>query len=123
MIVLRNGDVPLRTQDGGKTWQPLPSCAAVASYSHSAQYSWTGRTLVLVGAGGSPSASHPHAGYVWTSTNDGDTWRDETGYLVTMGPGGGQWFEGTFYLNSMGQGILAKPLEDPAVEGPAVAYV
>ena len=107
--------MPLRTKDGGKTWHPLTSAAAVANYSQSASYSWTGRTLVLQGTGGVQSPSHPHPKYLWVSTDDGDTWKDETGDIVTMGSGGGQWFEGKLYLNSMGQGILAKQLEDEEV--------
>ena len=77
----------------------------------SAEYSWSGKTLVYHGAGGGQTASHPHAGYVWTSTDDGDTWVDETADIVTMSMGAGQFFEGTFYLNTGGQGILSKVFE------------
>ena len=96
--------------DGGATWQPLASCAEVASYSHRMFYSWTGKTLVFYGDGG--DVSHRHAGFFWVSRDDGDTWGDETGDdLVTMGSLDGQWFEGKFYMNTAGQGILAKTLE------------
>ena len=50
MLVLRSGDVALRTQDGGKSWSALTSMAAIANASHMADYSWTGKTLVLHGA-------------------------------------------------------------------------
>ena len=50
-------------------------------------------------------------GYVWVSTDDGDTWVDETADLVTMAVLSGQWYEGTWYLNTAGSGILSKELE------------
>ena len=114
MHILRgNGDLPLRTRDGGATWQALESVAAIAPSVHALMYSWTGRTLVLFGSGGSQSAAHPHQAYVWKSTDDGDTWTDETGdeQVVTMGASIGQWYEGTVYMNSGGQGIFAKRFE------------
>ena len=82
MIVTRNRDVPLRTTDGGASWQPLPTVGSV--HLTQVAYSWSGKTLAYVGTGGSQSATHPHVGYVWTSTDDGDTWKDETGDIVTM---------------------------------------
>lgn len=109
MVILRNGDVPLRTKDGGASWHPLTSAGSV--HLQSAEYSWSGKTLVYHGAGGVQSSAHPHAGYVWSSTDDGDTWVDETADLVTMAVGAGQFFGGTFYLNTAGQGILSKVLE------------
>jgi hypothetical protein len=111
MLVLRNGDVPLRTKDGGESWHELTSCADVKTFSHGALWSWSGKTLVLMGAGGTQTADHPHAAYVWMSTDDGDTWTDETGDLVTMGLGAAQWYEDKFYINSAGQGIMVKTLE------------
>eukprot|EP00937_MAST-01D_sp_MAST-1D-sp2_P005083 g5083.t1 len=111
MIAVRNGAVPLRTFDSGGTWQPLDSTMLVASFSHGVLWSWTGNTLIMLGSGGSQSDEHPHAAYVWKSTDDGDTWTDETGDLVTMGPGAAQWYENDFYINSMGQGIQVKTLE------------
>ena len=139
MVVSRNGDVPLRTKDGGATWQPLTSVGSV--HLTQVEYSWTGKTLVYLGTGGTQDASHPHVGYVWTSTDDGDTWTDVTGDIVTAsfgalmrvpqtllhchaparGPplqpicvcasGIAQCFEGTLYLSSSGQGILSKVFE------------
>jgi len=113
MIAVRTGEVPLRTRDGGVTWLPLTSLAPVARFGGLGMaYSWTGKTLALSGAGGSQSAEHPHAAVVWTSSDDGDTWTDETADLVTMGLGIANWYEGDLYINTMGQGILKKILEE-----------
>ena len=50
LLAMRSrSDVPLRTTDGGLTWQPLRSLAAIASWSMSVSWSWTGKTLVLQG--------------------------------------------------------------------------
>ena len=65
LVIRSRTDVPLRTTDGGLTWQPLRSLAAIASWSMSASWSWTGKTLVLQGGGGEQSAAHPHYGFVW----------------------------------------------------------
>lgn len=111
MIILRNTDVPLRTTDGGATWQPLTSCARVGKMIHLLAYSWTGKTLALFANGGDASASHGHTAYVWRSTDDGDTWTDETGDIVTNGASIGQWYEETLYLNSGGEGIMSKVFE------------
>jgi hypothetical protein len=112
MIVNRDNDVPLRTTDGGATWTPMDSCKLVANFRTGLSYSWTAKTLVLMGAGGTQSADHPHAAFVWISKDDGETWTDETSsMLVTMGPGEANWYENDFYINSMGQGIMVKTLE------------
>ena len=91
MIVTRAGDVPLRTTDGGATWKPMQSCAAVATLNKGLVWSWSGKTLVMIGSGGTQSAAHPHAPFVWMSKDDGDSWTDETGDLVTMAPGAANW--------------------------------
>ena len=111
MIVTRGGEVPLRTTDGGKNWEPMNSCAPVATFGHDMLYSWSGKTLIMMGSGGTQTADHPHAAFVWASKDDGETWTDETGDIVTMGPGAANWYEGDFYINSMGQGIMVKTLE------------
>ena len=36
------------------------------------------------------------------STDDGDTWTDETGDIVSMGIGGGQWYEGKSAAGKLG---------------------
>jgi hypothetical protein len=111
MIVTRNSDVPLRTVDGGANWTPVESCRLVANMGHGMLYSWTAETLIMMGSGGTPTADHPHAPFVWVSKDDGETWVDETGGLVTMGPGAANWYENDFYINSMGEGIMVKTLE------------
>ena len=45
---------------------------------------------------------------VWKSTDDGDTWTDETGDLVTISPGPGVWYESDFYLVTRGEGVTVK---------------
>jgi hypothetical protein len=45
---------------------------------------------------------------VWKSTDDGETWVDETGDLVTISPGSGVWYDTDFYLVSSGEGITVK---------------
>ena len=111
MFIIRRNDVPLRTRDGGATWQPLKSCERIKTVVRSMAYSWTGKTLALFANGGSQSAVHPHTAYVWRSTDDGDTWTDETEDIVTMGAGISQWYENKLYLSSAGQGILSKVFE------------
>ena len=112
-IVNRNNDVPLRTKDAGATWTPMTGqVELVAKMNHGMIYSWTTKTLIMMGAGGTQSADHPHAAFVWMSKDDGETWTDETSdMLVTMGPGAANWYEDDFYINSMGQGIMVKTLE------------
>ena len=51
------------------------------------------------------------APFVWRSTDDGDTFVDETDDVITNHPSGGSWFEGKYYLTSSGQGIMAKTFE------------
>jgi hypothetical protein len=116
MIITRGSHVPVRTRDGGKTWQNMTSLAGLVAQGvlgghASFTYSWTGKTLVLHGTGGAQSVDHPHAGWIWVSKDDGDTWTDETADIVTMAVGAGQFYEGKFYLNTAGQGILAKTFE------------
>jgi len=111
LIALRSGDVPVRTTDGGATWQPMASLAAVAKAVRQFVWSWTGKTLIMVGNGGEQSAAHPHSMYIWRSTDDGDSWTDETADLVTSNAGMSQWYEGTVFLGSSGQGILSKQME------------
>ena len=110
-IVKRRGDLPLRTKDGGKTWQPMESLAPIAAGLTSVLWSWTGKTLAVVSHGNAQSDYHPHYAYVWRSTDDGDSWTDETDNIVVMGPGISQWYEDTLYLSSAGQGIMAKKFE------------
>merc|ERR1711865_1149768 len=55
MIVPRSNNVPLRTQDGGATWTPMESCRLVANFHYGIGYSWTAKTLIMMGAGGTQS--------------------------------------------------------------------
>lgn len=115
-IISRNNDLPLRTTDGGDTWKPMdcPECQLLVDLKvrYGFIYSWTTKTLIMMGTGGEQSADHPHAAFVWMSKDDGLTWTDETSdMLVTMGPGAANWYEEDFYINSMGQGIMVKTLE------------
>ena len=75
-------------------------------------WSWSGKTLAMFGNGGVQNATtHPHTAYVWRSTDDGDTWTDETADIDTMGAGLSQWYENKLYLNSGGQGLMSKVFE------------
>ena len=119
MIVVRGrGDLPLKTIDGGETWHEMQGCSLLKDFGFGMLYSWTGRTLAVVGGGGTLSADHPHTNIVWTSTDDGETWTDHGGdeQLVSNGIGMAQWYENDLYLNSMGQGIMYKTLENETYE-------
>jgi len=111
MIRMRSGDVPLRTTDGGRSWQPLDSVAKFANCVTEAQYSWSGKTLVLHGLDRGAPGRGERAACVFVSRDDGETWIDETDDINTMNLGDGQWYEDTFYMSSYGQGIIAKVLE------------
>lgn len=45
---------------------------------------------------------------VWKSSDDGDSWVDETGDLVTISPGAGVWYDSDFYFVTRGEGICVK---------------
>ena len=49
MFMLRQGQVPLRTQDGGSTWTELTACTKLFANGATmdGSLSWTGKTLVL----------------------------------------------------------------------------
>ena len=51
MILVRSIDVPLRTIDGGATWQPLDSLARLKGAIHSLIYSWTGKCVPTLARG------------------------------------------------------------------------
>ena len=106
MLVMRDGDVPLRTRDGGATWTPLASVAAIARHSPAAAYSWSGKTLALSAVVGQT--------VVWVSSDDGDSWVDESGDYTAMSGGIAQWYANTLYISSMGQGIAAKVFAEDA---------
>lgn len=96
MIALRQGDVPLRTVDGGKSWAALTHWLvkkfSTSGYSRSASFSWSGKTLVIYGRDeGAPNRGE-YAGYVLKSQDDGTTFTDETGDIVTSSIGSGTWY-------------------------------
>ena len=45
---------------------------------------------------------------VYKSTDDGETWTDETGDIITVSPGQGVWYEKDFYFVTAGEGITVK---------------
>jgi len=110
MFMLRGGAVPLRTTDGGGSWAELNSTAKI--FAHGASYdgslSWTGKTLVLTGADLSAVGRQEYATIVWKSTDDGESWTDETGDVVTISPGPGVWYENDFYFVTRGEGVMVK---------------
>ena len=111
MFVLRSKMVPLRTKDGGKSWSALHSFDAIAAVGFAFDMSWTGNTIVVHGLDTTAIAQGRKAPFVWRSTDDGDTFVDETDDVITNHPSGGSWFEGKYYLTSSGQGIMAKTFE------------
>lgn len=110
MFMLRQGQVPLRTQDGGSTWTELTACAKLFANGATmdGSLSWTGKTLVLMGADMSLVTKGARATLVWKSADDGESWADETGDVITISPGGGVWCDGDFYFVTRGEGILVK---------------
>ena len=104
MLVLRNGDVPLRTRDGGASWQRVASLENIARTLGGAAYSWSGKTLAVSGNVGQL--------FVWVSRDDGDTWVDETGDYTSMSGGIAQWYDNTLYICSLGQGISSKVFQE-----------
>lgn len=113
-FLTRKGDVPLRSRDGGKTWAPLPAFAPIAAAGYGLDISWSGKTIVVHGVNKTNIRATPprKAVFVWRSTDDGDSFVDETDDVVTIHPAGGHWFKGTYYLSSSGQGIVAKEFEE-----------
>eukprot|EP00947_MAST-08B_sp_MAST-8B-sp1_P001533 g1533.t1 len=110
MFMLRGGAVPLRTTDGGKSWQELSAAAPLFKYGATldGSLSWTGKTLVLTGNDPSAIGRKEYGTYVWKSGDDGNTFTDETGDLVTISPGSGVWFENDFYFVTRGEGLTVK---------------
>ena len=93
----------------GVSWQPLNGAAKIFQYG--ATYDGTlssGKTLVLHGCDRGAIGRHERCTVVWKSTDDGDTWTDETGDIVTNSPGSGVWYEKDFYLVSGGSGVMRK---------------
>jgi len=110
MFMLRSGAVPLRTTDGGATWTELTTCAPLFKFGATmdGSISWSGETLVLSGVDLSAVGRQAYGTAVWKSSDDGDSWSDETGDLVTISPGPGVWYENDFYLVTRGEGVTVK---------------
>ena len=104
MIVMRTGAVPLRTRDGGRSWERLGSVQNLVSCRPGALYSWSGKTLALSCVLGRT--------LVWVSRDDGDTWVDESGDYTATSGGIAQWYENTLYVSSLGQGISSKTFRE-----------
>ena len=111
MFVLRSQMVPLRTRDGGKSWSELHSFDAIATIGFAFDMSWSGNTIIVHGLDKAAIAQGRRAPFVWRSTDDCDTFIDETDDVITNHPAGGSWFEGKYYITSSGQGIMAKTFE------------
>ncbi|KAL3896681.1 MAG: hypothetical protein SGPRY_013217 [Prymnesium sp.] len=110
MFMLREGEVPLRTYDGGRSWKALVSCASLYRYGGTldGSLSWSGETLVLHGVDLSAVGRGEYGTVVWKSVDDGESWLDETADLVTISPGVGAWYEKDFYLVTRGEGVTVK---------------
>jgi len=111
MFVLRKGAVPLRTRDGGGSWRPLTSFAPIASVGFAFDLSWSGKTIMVHGVDQAKIAQDKKAVFVWRSTDDGESFVDETDDVVSTHIASGYWYDDTFYLTSSGQGIMAKVFE------------
>ena len=103
-----NNATMLRTQDGGTSWHTLPSTSSLIPWQVSGSYSWTGKTLVVSGGDASRPAQGKQAAFVFKSTDDGDSWMDETADLAVMKVNGGRWFGSDWYVASSGEGLLVK---------------
>jgi len=110
MFMFRTGAVPLRTKDGGSTWTALTSTAPlfVGQATFKGSLSWTGKTLVIYGNDRSAISRDAFGTAVWKSSDDGETWADETGDLVTISTGKAVWYENDFYFPTAGEGIVVK---------------
>jgi len=112
MFLLRHGAVPLRTKDGGASWQELTTLSKSPLFQYGAtmdgSLSWSGNTFVLSGNDNGAIARKQYGTYVWKSTNDGEDWSDETGDLVTISPGPAVWYEKDFYFVTRGEGLTVK---------------
>merc|ERR1712078_656206 len=93
------------TTDGGSSWEELSSCASLFEHGVTldGSLSWSGNTLVLHGTDLGAIGRGEYGTYVWKSSDDGETWTDETGDLVTISPGPGVWYEKDFYFVTRGE--------------------
>ena len=62
----------------------------------------------MSGGDASRPAQGKQAAFVFKSTDDGDSWMDETADLAVMNVNGGRWFGSDWYVASSGEGLLVK---------------
>jgi len=111
LFLVRKDKVPLKTVDGGSTWAPMMSLAALfpePGVKLEGELSWSGNTLVVYGVDGSAILRNEFGSFIWKSADDGETWTDETGDLATLSIGHGRWYETDFYLITQGEGVIVK---------------
>ena len=114
MFLVRKSKVPLKTVNGGSTWEPMTSLASFYTDDNAGtskvefELSWTGKTLVVYGNDRSAITRQEFPTFVWKSIDDGETWVDETGDLATISTGHGRWYESDFYLITQGEGVIVK---------------
>jgi hypothetical protein len=76
LILVRKGKAPLKTVDGGSTWAPMASLAALQGWPWlklEGELSWCGNTLVVYGV--DPNAARlrqAYGAFIWKSADDGD---------------------------------------------------
>ena len=93
----------------GRHSQPLQSSIHLRGSTivlHS--LSWTDKTFVLFGHDPGAIQRQEFGTIVWKSTDDGETWTDETGDLATLSTGTGVWYESDFYFVTQGEGVTVK---------------
>jgi len=109
MFLMRGTAVPLRTTDGGQTFTELTSAAPMFKYAGlRMSISWSGKTIVLYGSDKGAITRGEYGTQVWKSTDNGDSWTDETGDLVTISLGRALWYEKDLYITSGGEGVIRK---------------
>jgi len=115
LFMIRGGAVPLRSTDGGESWTELTSAAPLFKYGATldGSISWSGTTLVLSGVDLSAIDRGAYGTSVWKSSDDGETWTDETADLVTISPGPGVWYDKDFYFVTRGEGVTVKRNFEP----------
>ena len=111
MIMLLAKDSSVRTRDGGKTWTrwtPLANFPNVTTqtYTREGLYSWSGNTFVVFGRNVTAPLRQEYPTYVYTTTDDGDSWLDWVDTMVTMTPRSGVWWDKDFH--HAGEGIMMK---------------
>jgi hypothetical protein len=115
MFMLRKNDVPLKTIDSGSTWSPLDNTPAKLTQFQTPDaahplgaLSWSGKTLVVSGVDQSAIGRQERSSAVFKSTDDGESWTDETGDIITVSMGHGCWYEKDYYLVTGGEGIIVR---------------